>query len=80
MLTDARLQEITAILSAAHGRTIAHELLEEVLRLRPMTAPETCDVCGKAFDGIEQPIKTCTMSDYVTLCGECYKKAGVMVR
>lgn len=40
-----------------------------------------CSWCGKKFsDPSEEAIATCTHTEYVTLCRDCYGKAGNRVR
>jgi hypothetical protein len=42
---------------------------------------DSCSFCGYIFlNKEEEAISTCTHTEYVTLCDECYKKAGNSVR
>ena len=39
-----------------------------------------CSWCDKKFEDPDEGIATCTQTEYVTLCDDCYKKAGNRVR
>jgi len=41
---------------------------------------DTCSFCQKRFTEDDERIATCTVTEYVTLCRECYNKAGNSVR
>ena len=41
---------------------------------------DKCSFCGKDLPNEDDRIATCTVYEYVTLCKECYNKAGSSVR
>ena len=41
---------------------------------------DCCDHCGKKFENKDDAIKTCSYTQYLTLCDECYRKAWNSVR
>ncbi len=60
-------------------KTVRQRLVLVEAGVGPGHPKSRCSFCGKKVNK-DEAHATCTHSEYVTLCGECYRKAGNSVR